>query len=321
VSPFDGPQTPPVGGAAPWVILHNTGSGTRTAVTTTEDIRAAACRARLPAAVEPFDRAEDLLECLEAHVAAGRARIAVAAGDSTCAAAAARLAHRPGVTLGLVPVGGANHFARSARVPTHIDDALANLRDGEPQPVSLGQVVCAGREEGRFFAETAGIGLFADGLAAYGDADESLARGVFAITRIFLNLCPQPFRVTLDGHEMETPVVMIAVANGPRFADSLPVAPGARVDDDVLDVVVFGDIHRREALSHFNALRRCRHLRDTGKIMRHRAREVRLEPVGDTPDRRVYADDAVIGATPAVFTLHPAAVQIVAPPRRRGHAS
>jgi diacylglycerol kinase (ATP) len=297
-----------------WTILHNTGAGMRGAVATTDDLRAATGRAGLsPGAVEPFDDCAALLARFDALLAGGARRVAVAAGDGTVAAAAARAAHRPGVTLGVVPVGGANNFARSAGVPTDLDAAFGALANGAARCVSLGHVRCADGSA-RFFTETAGVGLFADGLALYGGADEDAARTAYAVTRLVIGLHAVPLRLTLDGGEMlEEPSVLCMVANGPRFSDSLPIAPGAKLDDEVFDVVLFGDVRRRELLRYFNALRRGRHLgRDVEKTRRLRAGTVRIESADGAP-LLVHADAAVVGTTPATFTLHPAALRVAIP--------
>jgi len=298
-------------GKVSWTILHNASAGMRGAFTSTEELRDAVQRVGLAAEVEAFERADLLIARLEELLETGAKRVAVAAGDGTVSATAARLAHTP-VTLGVVPVGGANNFARSAGVPTDLDSALAALGEGATKAVSLGYVVCAGCPEGRYFTETAGTGLFADGLALYGDADEDTARTVYALTRLLVGLHATPIRLTLDGTVYEAPSVLCMIANGSRFSDSLPVAPGARLDDDVLDVVLFGDIHRRELLRYFNALRRGRHIREMDKTERWRAHRIHLETVDGSP-LQIHADDTVIGTTPAVFTLHPNTLQLVVP--------
>jgi len=84
------------------------------------------------------------------------------------------------------------------------------------------------------------------------------------------------------------------------------VAPQARLDDGVLNLVVIGDLGRLEGLWHLPLLYQGRHDR-LAKVLMTTARriEVRADPpVG------IEADGELIGETPAIFEIIPGALQV-----------
>ena len=71
---------------------------------------------------------------------AGSRRIVVAGGDGSLHAVVAALHRRnelAGRTLGLLPLGTGNDFARGTGIPLDIEEAARLVLDGEPRPVDL----------------------------------------------------------------------------------------------------------------------------------------------------------------------------------------
>src|SRR5690349_9625514 len=90
-------------------------------------------------------------------VASGAERVGVAGGDGTVSLAVQELAHGD-TALGIIPQGTANNFATALRLPQDLPSALRVLNEGNILAVGLGKVA------GRYFTESAGVGLFADAL-------------------------------------------------------------------------------------------------------------------------------------------------------------
>ena len=81
--------------------------------------------------------------------------IVAAGGDGTINSVAA-LCYEHDVTLGVLPLGTYNYFARDLNIPLAVDDAVAILIGGHEKPVSVGLI------QDRVFLVNASIGLYTE---------------------------------------------------------------------------------------------------------------------------------------------------------------
>lgn len=79
--------------------------------------------------------------------------IVAAGGDGTVSAVAGALAGSKS-TLGVVPLGTLNHFARDLGIPTDVDEACRLLATGKPRAVDLAQC------NGQSFINNSAVGLY-----------------------------------------------------------------------------------------------------------------------------------------------------------------
>jgi diacylglycerol kinase (ATP) len=228
-------------------------------------------------------------------------RVAVAGGDGT-ASVAAQIVSGTDTALGIVPQGTANNFATALRLPMDLPSALRVLQDGEVRRVDLGRAC------GRTFCESAGVGLFADALSLYGvGSNKNGVRALYAIVRILLNLRAHRIEITLDGKCFEEPAIFCAAANSFRMGYALAIAPGARLTDGLLDVVILGDVRRNELWSYYRAMRSQLHT-SLPKVEIAQCHEVRIDA-----RRRlaVHCDDKVPCTTPVTITADPGALRVL----------
>jgi diacylglycerol kinase (ATP) len=251
------------------------------------------------------DGPDDMRQCLRKLVAEGVKRIGVAGGDGTVGLAARELA-TTGVALGIIPQGTANNFATALRLPIDLPSALRVLCSGEPRDVDLGRIT-SGDGAGRYFNEAAGVGLFADALALYGGANKNPLRTLYAVARLRFTARPHRVRLYVDGELHSERAVMVTAANTFRIAHAVPVAPGVKLTDGELDVVVIGDIARRDFARYYKAMRAQLHT-NLPNVTMLKAREVRIET---RAPMNVHADDTVVGATPVTIAAAPRALTVL----------
>lgn len=266
-----------------------------------EQVRQFAREVDLDADVVSTQSAEEMSDKIRQLVRAGAEKVVVGGGDGTVSLAVQHLAFSDTV-LGILPMGTQNNFATALRLPMDLLSALRVIRDGEVAEVGLGKAC------DRYFTEAAGVGLFADTLAIYGQGPgKSLIRGWMAVARVVFSMRARRLRIIADGEQREERAVMCVIANSFRMGLGVPVAPRARLTDDELDVIIIGDLRRRELLPYYRAFRAQTHL-SLPKITSLRAREVRIEtrqPVN------VHNDDQVVGTTPVTATSHPGALKVL----------
>lgn len=285
----------------PIPILFNPNAGALHAKPTPEKIQETAAEIALDVEVVPCTSADQMRADLKRHVADGREMVAIAGGDGTIAFAVQELAHSK-TAMGIIPLGTANNFAKSLGLPQDLAGALSVLQAGRVRPIDLGQV------NSRYFTEAAGAGLFADGLLYYGiKTGKSLPRLLYAVIHLFFSVKARRIKLTLDNTIVFERAMMCTVANAPRMALGVSVAPDALLMDGHLDVVVIGDLSRMELIRYFIAALNKTHI-DLPKVSVTKAREIKIE-CGSR--MRVHCDDQIIGTTPATISAEPGALRVV----------
>jgi YegS/Rv2252/BmrU family lipid kinase len=175
-------------------------------------------------------------------------------GDGTVNEVASALAFTP-ASLAIVPSGSGNGLSREVGIPFDPKQAFDIAVSGRERVIDAGEI------EGRLFFNLAGVGL--DARVAHQFAATGLARRGFrryleiASTEIFAR--PQhDCSITTEAGTWQSRVLLVAIANGRQYGNGALIAPGARIDDGLLDVVVVDDRSPWAVLRHAPKLFRGR---------------------------------------------------------------
>jgi len=167
-------------------------------------------------------------------VAAGVDTILVVGGDGTISSVG-RLLVNTDVSLGAVPVGSGNGFARHFGIPLSPGRAVQALAQAPSKQIDVGVV------RGIPFLVTCSMAWDASLVKAF---DKMPVRGilpyVFAGVSEFFEYKPQAVRVILDSGEelhLQDPMVF-TIANLTQYGGGARIAPHAREDDGCLELVV-----------------------------------------------------------------------------------
>src|SRR4051794_31206300 len=173
-------------------------------------------------------------------------------GDGTINEVASALAFGD-VALGIIPAGSGNGLARQLSLGARPDDAIRRAISAEPRRIDMGEM------DDRLFVNVAGIGFDAHVAWKFNEA-ASRRRGLVTYAsiaaRALIAYEPASYTIRTD---MQTdtiaPVraVLITVANSAEFGNGAVIAPGARIDDALLDLVV---MEERSRLTTIVQLRR-----------------------------------------------------------------
>lgn len=259
------------------------------------------------------DGAEATRAAVAAALEDGRGRIVAFGGDGTAhLVAGALLAAGAGhqVTLGIVPAGTGSDLCRALAVPREVPAALRRALLGAAAPLDAGR--CDGERGSFFFVNiaSAGVGGMVDEMvnALPTRGTTAFLRATLAALRTYRCV---PVRIALDGEAWyEGPILVAAVANGVSFGKGMRVAPQAKTDDGLFDVVVAGEVGGLDLLRRLPQLYLGWHL-EAKPVRCRRAKEVRLEPLGKLP---VFdADGETYPSGSATFTILPAALRVAGP--------
>ena len=231
--------------------------------------------------------------------------VVVAGGDGTVGNVARSLVGTK-VVLGILPFGTYMNIARAIGIPREDRPAAAQvIADGDVRAIDVGQV---GQT---LFFEAAGIGMDADAFTA----GRAIQRGdhgfAMAALGAFIRRRGARVRIDVDGRVRTHRILQAVVSNGPWYGWGFEVAPGARVDDGKLDLVVFGDSKLRVIREMIAAaIDRDRPARGR----RYRGARITLSA---TRELAVHADGVVIGNLPQTFIAKPKALKVYAPRKKR----
>jgi len=166
-------------------------------------------------------------------VAAGCPRIVALGGDGTVNEVAQALIHTP-AALGLVPCGSGNGLALHLGLPAVMSEALelATGTSGRVAELDTGTV------NGLPFVNAMGLGLDAEVSRRF---NRLAHRGLPAYTRTvlaaFLGRRTERCTISVGGQSETIDALLIAVANSDQYGNHAKIAPHARVDDGMLDLV------------------------------------------------------------------------------------
>jgi diacylglycerol kinase (ATP) len=230
------------------------------------------------------------------------ARLVIAwGGDGTINEVASALAFGE-VPLGIVRAGSGNGLARELGVDPRAGVAIANALAATPQPMDVGEI------EGRLFANIAGIGVDAFVASRFSLARRRGFLGYVGITaKALATYVPTRYRITSDGTCVDARAVLITIANSAQFGNGARIAPGARVDDGLLDLVVLEERWRLATISQLPRLFNGTVARIRGCTIR-RIREVTIE--ADLPMTFHVDGEPVVGGNRLTARVHPGALRV-----------
>ncbi len=256
-------------------------------------------------------------------VLAGVERIFVLGGDGSSSQAANGIYAAGGaealgrVSLGLLAAGTGRDYARSAGIPRDpVAAARALARGAAARRVDVGVVHLEGGVD-RLFLNVASFGISAQIAHALEEFPQlkrragAVAFGL-ATLRAGLRYAPVETELRVDLQAAQRgPTAAIAVANGGWFGGGMHVAPTARLDDGLFEVVRFGDLARRDFVISLPRLYRGTHYTHP-QVTHARGEVVEALPGGGAADRaiEIEADGELVGALPARFSLLPSALAL-----------
>lgn len=200
-------------------------------------IEAAAAQRGVAVKVSLTERAGHATALAHEAVSRGCASLIVWGGDGTLNEAGRALIGSQTI-LGLVPAGSGNGLAAALDVSRDAARAVADAFDAPARRIDAGLIA------GRPFFNVAGIGFDAH-VAALFNRRAKGARGGWPYISIGLQEAfryqARDYTLFLDGTQRRVKALLIVFANGPEFGLRTRIAPGARVDDGLLDAVVVSD--------------------------------------------------------------------------------
>ena len=228
------------------IIINPISGGARPDAARARAERAAAVTATRDELAEVFvtERPGHARELAKAAVAR-HARLVVAwGGDGTINEVASALAFED-VPLGIMPSGSGNGLARELGIDPRPEQALVDALGARPRPMDIGEL------DGHPFVNIAGVGFDAYVAARFngaGNRRRGLAGYASIAARALISYAPATYSITLPDEQIRARAILVNVANSAQFGNDARIAPGAVVDDGLLDLVVVAEKSRLSTL-------------------------------------------------------------------------
>jgi diacylglycerol kinase family enzyme len=173
-------------------------------------------------------------------------------GDGTVNEVGRALAFGP-VALAIVPGGSGNGLARTLGISTSAPRALQQALAGTARRIDAGEIA------GHLFFNLAGLGFDAHVARIFNDGGHRRGFARYlgtSLVELFRYRSERYGIASGSGERVERRALMVVVANGSQYGNGARVAPDARLDDGLLDLVVI------ESHSPWRDLLRARYLFD-----------------------------------------------------------
>jgi lipid kinase YegS len=208
--------------------------------------------------------------------------------------------------LGVVPIGTANDFATGCGIPHDPEQALALCMEGNEVAIDVGKA------NEHWFLNAASIGFGAEITATTPpELKRLLGPAAYTVMGAILatNLRHYQGRLTLPDREITGSGPVAIVGNGRQTGGGVQVAPRARIDDGLLDVLIVRDI---PATALLTAARELQELSPDGEYISY----------WQTPWAEVYTEQAIpvnLDGEPVRFSsvryeAVPRAIRMIVPP-------
>jgi len=170
------------------------------------------------------------------HVKQGVELIIAAGGDGTMGAVAGELAGSQS-TMGILPLGTLNHFARDLGIPGDLDEAARVIAAGSARAIDLAEV------NGRSFVNNASIGLYPLMVMDRDAQRQSLGRSkrlamLVASLRTMARFHARRLTLSTDGGEAKVDTPLLFVGNNDYRIDLGAAGQRESLDDGQLCVLV-----------------------------------------------------------------------------------
>jgi diacylglycerol kinase (ATP) len=259
--------------------------------------------------VRPTTKGGDAHQFAREAVEGACALVVAWGGDGTVNEAATALVGTQ-VPLAIVPAGSGNGLAADLLIPFEPRQALQVAATGRNLRIDAGQI------DESFFFNIAGVGL--DAVIAARFAERGMRRrGLLGYLQLssaeLLRYRCQSYQLTIDGERLELRAMLMAIANGRQYGNRMFIAPGARLDDGLFEVVVVGELSLMNIATRLPSLFRGTLADGRGVTMRA-ARAIQIRTAGPIP---YHVDgEPRVGRDALTVRMHPLALTVVAPARQ-----
>lgn len=289
-------------------VIINGRSGKAAKPETGDEIRSLFARAAADVRLERVQNPLDI--AARARQAALRGDLLVAAGGDGTVGTVAGVAVETGATLGVLPMGTLNHFAKDAGIPQDLGQAVDAIAAGHRRQVDVGDV------NGRIFINNSSVGIYPrmvwEREAEQRRGRRKLTAAAIATARTWGRYRMVVARVALNGSETVVRTPFVFVGNNEYKAEGFELGGRTTLDGGRLSVFFAPECGRFEILAlPVRAL--VKRLKNGAPFAAYSATTLTV----DVPQHRVSValdGEVAMMRSPLVYRIRPRALSIAVGP-------
>jgi diacylglycerol kinase (ATP) len=220
--------------------------------------------------------------------------------------------------LGIISCGTGSDFARTIGQPGNLEEQVLRIVSGQRRLIDIGRVTYsnrAGQHTFRHFINVASFGLSGATALAVNSARQTsrLPGRILFLGHTVRELIRYQFQdvvMSLDGAPpISAQIAVVAAANGRFFGSGMMVAPGAQIDDGLLEYVIIRGASKLTLIHDLQLLYSGRHVGHPAVTML-RGKRLEVSAIGQA-DVRIEIDGETVGQLPATFEIVPQALTLL----------
>jgi len=262
----------------------------------------------IDAHISPAGSGEQLVGLAERAANGDAGTVVAGGGDGTINAVASALIDTD-KTLGVLPLGTLNHFAKDLKIPLDLQGAVKNIVANHVVPVDVGEV------NGHFFLNNSSLGLYPR-LVHEREQKQRLGHGKWPafVWAAFSVMRRYPFldvRLSVDGKEISSRSPFVFVGNNEYEMENFNIGRRARLDAGELSLY-FSHRMRRLGLVGLGLRALIGRVENAEQFVAMRATQFSIETRRGRI--RVATDGEVTMMKPPLrYRVRPAALKVIVP--------
>ncbi len=239
----------------------------------------------------------------------GFEQIVAAGGDGTINEIVNALAGAD-VALGLLPTGTMNVFATELGLSRNLRECWEVIRAGAEREIDLPLA------NGHAFVQLAGVGFDAQAVQETSAGFKKTFGPLSYLISAAQIAARQPPRLLLQSHapQAASEGSFVLIGNGRLYGGPFTVFPDARIDDGLLDVLVFKNLGYLDIARYLHGIAFGTHVR-LRDVEYFRTAHLSITSDGPLPIP-VEVDGEVIGPLPVEFRFHPKRLRVLVPKKK-----
>ena len=208
-------------------------------------------------------------------------------------------------TLGLLPLGSANDFARTLNLTDNPNLFADLLKRNAPNPVDAGKCIFQNKDQktGTYFINIADTGMGPYVAERINKGNRNLPPGLVyytAILKTFFTYKPRDVSINTEDWSWTGKIRSLAIANGKFFGHGLCIAPDANVGDGIFSISIVEDVSVLDFIRYSETLKKGKYV-DHPKVHYRQATEIELSS----------SEDFMMEADGELMTLLPVRVKML----------
>lgn len=204
---------------------------------------------------------------------------------------------RSGITLGVIPAGTGNDFARAVGVNGLSVNKIFDLyTKSDPAEIDLGLVKSQSSE--RWFVQVLSTGFDAEVNSRANKIrwPKGKSKYTIATVRTLARFRPITYEIEIDGHKFSQSAMLFTIANGETYGGGMRICPGASNSDGIFELLLVRPVSRFVLLTIFPKVFKGNHIPHQ-KIDTYRAKVVKISASTSS-----YADGEYVANLPITVT-------------------